>query len=72
MEWISVHWDDVLAIIGGVVLVVSTVVKLTATDKDDTVWAKVLKVLSALSLVNPDGSVVGKNPTATTSKKADK
>ena len=72
MEWISVHWDDVLAIIGGVVLVVSTVVKLTATDKDDTVWAKVLKVLSALSLVNPDGSVGGKNPTATTSKKADK
>lgn len=72
MEWISAHWDDVLAIIGGVVLVVSTVVKLTATDKDDTVWAKVLKVLSALSLVNPDGSVVGKNPTATTSKKAEK
>ena len=60
MEWITTHWDDVLAIIGGVVLVVSTVVKLTATDKDDTVWAKVLKVLSALSLVNPDGSVVGK------------
>ena len=60
MEWISAHWDDVLAIIGGVVLVVSTVVKLTATDKDDTVWAKVLKVLSALSLVNPDGSVTGK------------
>lgn len=72
MEWISAHWDDVLAIIGGVVLVVSTVVKLTSTKKDDTVWAKVLKVLSALSLVNPDGSVVGKNPTATTSKQADK
>ena len=60
MEWITTHWDDVLAIIGGVVLVVSTVVKLTATEKDDTVWAKVLKVLSALSLVNPDGSVTGK------------
>lgn len=60
MEWITTHWDDVLAIIGGVVVVVSTVVKLTSTDKDDTVWAKVLKVLSALSLYNPDGSVVGK------------
>lgn len=60
MEWITTHWDDVLAIIGGVVVVVSTVVKLTATDKDDTVWAKILAVLSALSLVNPDGSVVGK------------
>lgn len=60
MEWITTHWDDVLTIIGGVVVVVSAVVKLTATDKDDTVWAKILKVLSALSLVNPDGSVVGK------------
>lgn len=59
-EWLQTNWDDVLAIIGGVVLVVSTVVKLTATEKDDTVWAKVLKVLSALSLVNPDGSVTGK------------
>lgn len=59
-EWLQTNWDDVLAIIGGVVLVVSTIVKLTATTKDDTVWAKVLKVLSALSLVNPDGSIIGK------------
>lgn len=60
MEWITTHWDDILAIIGGVVLIVSTVVKLTSTTKDDTVWAKVLNVLSALSLYNPDGSLVGK------------
>lgn len=60
MEWITTHWDDVLTIIGGVVVVVSAVVKLTATEKDDTVWAKILKVLAALSLVNPDGSVIGK------------
>lgn len=60
MEWITTHWDDVLTIIGGAVVVVSAVVKLTATTKDDTVWAKILKVLSALSLVNPDGSVIGK------------
>lgn len=61
MEWITNRWDDLLAIIGGVVVVISTVVKLTATEKDDTVWAKILAVLSALSLVNPDGSVVGKS-----------
>lgn len=60
MEWLQTHWDDVLKIIGGAVVVVSAVVKLTSTDKDDTVWAKILKVLSALSLVNPDGSVIGK------------
>lgn len=60
VNWLFEHWDDVLAIIGGVVTVVSIIVKLTATEKDDTVWAKILKVLAALSLVNPDGSVIGK------------
>lgn len=60
VNWLFEHWDDVLAIIGGIVTVVSIIVKLTATEKDDTVWAKILKVLSALSLVNPDGSVIGK------------
>ena len=60
VNWLSEHWDDVLAIIGGIVTVVSIIVKLTATEKDDTAWAKILKVLAALSLVNPDGSVIGK------------
>lgn len=60
VNWLFEHWNDVLAIIGGIVTVVSIIVKLTATEKDDTVWAKILKVLAALSLVNPDGSVIGK------------
>ena len=60
VNWLFEHWDDVLAIVGGIVTVVSIIVKLTATEKDDTVWAKILKVLAALSLVNPDGSVIGK------------
>lgn len=59
-NWLFEHWDDILAIFGGIVTVVSIIVKLTATDKDDTVWAKILKVLAALSLVNPDGSAIGK------------
>lgn len=60
MEWIQTNWSDVLSIIGAVILIVSAIVKLTSTDKDDTVWAQVLKVLSALSLCNPDGSFIGK------------
>ena len=58
MEWITTHWKDVLAIIGGVVAVCSLIVKLTPTQKDDTVLAKIIKVLSALGLFNPDGSIV--------------
>ncbi len=60
MEWIQTNWSDVLSIIGAVILIITLVVKLTSTDKDDTVWAQVLKVLSALSLCNPDGSFISK------------
>lgn len=60
VNWIVEHWSDVLAIIGGVVSVATIIVKLTPTAKDDTVLAAIVKVLAALSLVNPDGSFVGK------------
>ena len=68
MEWITQNWNDVLAVIGAVILAVTGIVKLTSTDKDDTVWAKVLKVLSALSLCNPDGSLIGKSADKTEAK----
>lgn len=60
MSWIMEHWKDILAIIGGVVAVASVIVKLTPSTKDDTVLAKIIKILAALSLYNPDGSLVGK------------
>jgi len=58
MEWIMAHWKDILAVIGGVVTVASIIVKLTPTQKDDGVLAKIIKILSALGLFNPDGSMV--------------
>lgn len=58
MEWITAHWKDILAIIGGVVTVCSIIVKLTPTQKDDNVLAKIIKILAALSLYNPDGKMV--------------
>lgn len=60
VAFITEHYDEALQIFGAVVGIVSIVTKLTSTKKDDTVWAKVLKVFAALSLVNPDGSVIGK------------
>ena len=60
VQFITEHYDEVLQIFGAVVGLVTLITKLTSTDKDNTIWAKVLKVLSALSLVNPDGSVIGK------------
>ena len=60
ISWLQANWKDVLAIIGGVVTVASIIVKLTPTQKDDNVLEKIIKILAALSLFNPDGSLVGK------------
>lgn len=60
MEWIQAHWKDVLAIIGGVVSVCSIIVKLTPTTKDDTILAKIIKLLAIFGIFNPDGSLIGK------------
>lgn len=60
MKYIVEHWDKLMEIFGSAVVLVTLIVKFTETDKDDTVWAKILKALSLLSLVNPDGSVIGK------------
>lgn len=57
MDWIINHWKDILSVIGGVVLVCSAIVKLTPTQKDDNILAKIIKILSALGLFNPDGSI---------------
>lgn len=58
--WIAEHLDEVLEIFGSAVALITLIVKFTSTDKDDTIWAKVLKVLALFSLVNPDGSSIGK------------
>ena len=60
MEWMTTHWSEILAWIGGIVSCATIIVKLTPTTKDDNILAKVIKVLSALSLCNADGSFVGK------------
>ena len=59
INWCTQHWQDVLAIIGGVVSVATIIVKLTPTQKDDAVLGKIIAVLSASSLVNADGSFAG-------------
>lgn len=57
MDWIQTHLKDISAWIGAVVTCASIIVKLTPTPKDDTILAKIIKVLSALGIFNPDGSI---------------
>lgn len=51
ISWLMENGKDLLAIYGAVVAVCSTIVKLTPTQKDDNVWAKVIKVLDLFSTV---------------------
>lgn len=51
IDWILTHWKDILAIYGAVVAICSTIVKLTPSQKDDNVWAKILKILDLFSTV---------------------
>ena len=60
MDWIINNWDKVLQFFGAMVAAVSIFMKLFATEKTQGIWAKILKVLSILSLVNPDGSLIGR------------
>lgn len=60
LNYMTQHYDEVLQIIGAVVALATLIVKLTPTQKDDNVLAKIITVLSALSLCNADGSFIGK------------
>ena len=60
MTFLTQHYDEVLQIIGAVVALATLVVKLTPTQKDDAFLAKVIKILSAFSLCNADGSFIGR------------
>lgn len=52
MDWISAHWVEITAVVGGVVTVASVIVKMTPSAADDAVLDRVIGVLNALAL-NP-------------------
>lgn len=58
--WIKTNWSSVLEVIGAVVTCATVIVKLFGDEKSKSVLQKIIKVLSALSLVNQDGSFIGK------------
>jgi hypothetical protein len=50
IEWWITNWKDVAATFGMLVAFCSAVVKLTPTQKDDTIWAKILKFFDLFSI----------------------
>ena len=52
INFIQNHYDELLAIIGGVVSIASIIVKLTKTDKDNKILEKIINFLAKFSIVN--------------------
>ena len=52
INFIQNHYDELLAIIGGVVSIATIIVKLTPTDKDNKVLEKIINFLAKFSIIN--------------------
>ena len=52
INFITTHYDDLLAIIGGVVSVSTLIVKLTPNTRDDEILNKIVNFLDKFSVVN--------------------
>lgn len=49
MNWLAEHWQDILAVYGGLVAFSTAVVKLTPNTKDDEFLNKILKFFDLFS-----------------------
>lgn len=60
LTWIKTNATGLLAVLGGLVALATAIVKLTPSQKDDNVLARIIKVMESLSLCNADGSFITK------------
>ena len=52
LTFIQNHYDELLAIIGGIVSIATIIVELTPTDKDNKVLEKIINFLAKFSIIN--------------------
>lgn len=52
MDFITNHWNDILAVVGAVVSLATLIVGLTPTTKDDEILGKVVKFIELFSVLN--------------------
>ena len=52
MEWLTSHWIEIIAVLGGITSTASIVVKWTPTQADDKFLAKVVRFLNVVA-INP-------------------
>lgn len=54
IDWIRDNWESVLAIYGAVIALCTTIVKITPSTKDDTIWGNIVKILDFFSTAFTD------------------
>lgn len=52
LNWLQVHWADIVAVYGGLVVVASIITKLTPTRYDDDFLLKVIKFVAKYLAIN--------------------
>ena len=52
ITFFKLHYDEILAIIGGVISIATIITKLTKTKRDDEILTKIVNILAKLSIVN--------------------
>ena len=52
LDYMVNHYNDILAIIGGIVSVATIITKLTPSTKDDEILTKIVNIISKFSVVN--------------------
>ena len=63
INWISTNWVTIVAIYGAVVACASVIIKITPTQADDAILAKVISVISFFSHLDPKKPVDPNAPT---------
>lgn len=52
LNFIAEHYDEMLAIIGGIVSIATIIIRLTPSTRDDEILAKIVNILAKFSIVN--------------------
>jgi len=54
IQFAQANWTEIVAGVGGLVILARSIVLLTPTPKDDAIFAKVVGIFKKLGLVIPD------------------
>lgn len=54
ITFLTAHWEDIFTVYGAVVAACTTIVKVTPSKKDDTVWGNIVKILDFFSTAFTD------------------